>query len=509
MSRTRHARNRTAAVIAAAVVAFSGTVFNPVVFPLASAQQNDPAPRSAAHTMDLNQPVSLTIKKRQGDPLDDAQAAALLPGINDAEFKIEKITLRDQGQDVALNTDKAFQLLKDMTAEQLGNSQVQELVRVKTTGNGEVTVDQTTNPGFTAGVYRVTELQSGEYSVAKPFLVVLPTTDASGKWVYSRDVIPKGQPVKPTKTVEPINATVGNTLSYTISAPVPPGEISRFTILDTLVQDLSVANVVSVKAVAGGGVNEDLTNGNYYQQVAAGQNLSLTFNQDGFNKLMELRKAQPELKVVVSFTATVNSVPGTGIITNFASVELPNGLQLDTKVQGEPTSTTFGDLTVNLTADGAQPGENVAGGQFELYRCEDTGNNKWRVQGDPVPMNEVAQGNQILTKIESKDFGGAQQGESKALGFNVPTKYSNSNGDLKFCVIQTKAPEGYMRNPEPQPVQVDQAGRVLTANVVNYKDSIIGQLPATGAKGVGLILLLGLLLTARGLYTSYRDRKVA
>lgn len=124
-------------------------------------------------------------------------------------------------------------------------------------------------------------------------------------------------------------------------------------------------------------------------------------------------------------------------------------------------------------------------------------------------MNEVAQGNQILTKIESKDFGGAQQGESKALGFNVPTKYSNSNGDLKFCVIQTKAPEGYMRNPEPQPVQVDQAGRVLTANVVNYKDSIIGQLPATGAKGVGLILLLGLLLTARGLYTSYRDRKVA
>lgn len=462
--------------------------------------------------MKLDQDVSLTIKKRQGDPVDDASVAANLPGINEAEFRIEKITLKDGGVPVALNTDKAFELLKDMTAENLGQAEATTLTTVKTGPNGDVTVNKTTDPQFTVGVYRITELQSGVYSVAKPFLVVLPTTNASGEWVYEREVLPKGQSVKPTKTVEPADATVGNTLSYTISAPVPAGEISRFTITDNLVQNLEVANIVSVTAV-GGGVNEDLTGKNYYQEVANGQTLSLTFEQVGFNKLMELRKAHPDLKVVVTFKATVRSIPGDGVINNTAVVQLPNGHELDTDVQ-EPTgkkqtSTTFGNLTVNLTADGAVAGDDVDGGQFELYRCEQPPGGKWTVQGDPIPMNDSAQAAQIVKKIESVTQGGAAVGASAALGYNIPTKYSNPQTDLKFCVLQTKAPDGYMRNPEPQPVDVTDEGRVLTANVVNYKDSIIGQLPATGAKGVGLILLLGLLLTARGLYTSYRDRKVA
>ncbi|AKK06892.1 fimbrial isopeptide formation D2 domain [Corynebacterium mustelae] len=506
-------RNRTAAIIAAAVVAFSGTVFNPVVFPLASAQsQNDPVPGSPAHTMDLSQEVSLTIKKRLGDPQLDARTAEGLPGVNNAQFKIEKITLMESGQPVALNTDKAFKLLKDMTAANLGEAQAEVLTTVNTGPTGDVTVTKATHSDFTAGVYRITELQSGDFSVAKPFLVVLPTTDNAGKWVYSREVLPKGQSVKPTKTVEPKDATIGKTLTYTISAPVPAGEISTFKISDSLMAGLSLASVESVAAVGGTSGSQDLSNSGYFQHSVSGQDLSWTFEQTGFERLMQLRKVDSDLKVVITFKVTVNSIPGDGVITNTANVDLPNGLKLDTDVQGpdgkKPTSTTFGDLTVNLTAEGASPGDNIAGAQFELYRCEQGAGGKWEVKEQPVPMNDTDSGDSIVSKISSVDQGGGA-GLSKALGFNIPTKYSNSQTDLKFCVVQTKAPDGYMRNPEPQPVEITDEGRVLTSNITNYKDSIVGQLPATGAKGVGLILLLGLLLTARGLYTSYRDRKVA
>ena len=70
---------------------------------------------------------------------------------------------------------------------------------------------------------------------------------------------------------------------------------------------------------------------------------------------------------------------------------------------------------------------------------------------------------------------------------------------FQYCVLETDAPDGFVRNPEPQPVTYDAEKNQLKVDVQNQKDSIGGQLPATGAMGIGLFLLVGLALVARGI----------
>ena len=79
----------------------------------------------------------------------------------------------------------------------------------------------------------------------------------------------------------------------------------------------------------------------------------------------------------------------------------------------------------------------------------------------------------------------------------------------QYCVQETKAPEGFFVNPEAQPVSYDKDKNTLTVSVQDEKDSVIGQLPATGAWGLLIVLVVGGGLVARGVYVSRRDKDQA
>ena len=66
-----------------------------------------------------------------------------------------------------------------------------------------------------------------------------------------------------------------------------------------------------------------------------------------------------------------------------------------------------------------------------------------------------------------------------------------------------------MRNEVPQHVTVDVDAKTLAVSVDNQRNSVLGQLPATGAWGIILVFLVGLALLARGIYTSYKDSRTA
>lgn len=452
--------------------------------------------------------MSLTINKKVGDPVDTGYET--LPGLEGVDFTIERI------DGVDLTTNAGWAELAGMTAENIGDNSVGYTTTITTDANGVATIDTASNPNFTVGVYRVTEVQSAGYSVALPFLITLPYSGTDGNWTYSQTVYPKNQNVMPDKTVDDTGATIGTDLVYTVNAPVPAGDLDRFNIVDPLVDNLILqsgpAAVVTADDGTEGGTSVTFAPGDY-TVTYVDNTLRVNFTRSGLDKLEAARATNPALQVNVQFNAEVASIPeDTGSIANTATVELPNGATVITDADASPTNTLFGNLTITKTSSEA---DDLSGATFQLYQCTDTNDapdeETWELVGDALTMAnaETAADGDAVTEIVTTDADTTDV-EAVANGYGIPL-LSNSGADgaeeNTYCVLETKAPGGFVRNPEPQPVSVDTTARTLTANVQNERDSILGQLPATGAWGIVLIFLIGLALLARGLYTSYRDNK--
>ena len=481
-------KKKLSALLAAGAIGLAGGTFG-VVTPTAIAQDGN------VELINTGANVSLTINKKEGDPVDTGYED--LPGLEGVDFTIERI------DGVDLTTNAGWAELAGMTAENIGDNTVGYTTTITTDANGVATIDTASNPNFTVGVYRVTEVQADGYSVAPPFLITLPYSGTDGNWTYAQTVYPKNQNVMPDKTVDDTGATIGTDLVYTVNAPVPAGDLDRFNIVDPLVENLILqsdpAAVVTATGVSF--APED------YTVTYDANTLRVDFTRSGLDKLEAARATDPALQVNVQFNAEVASIPTDGIIANVATVELPNGGTIDTLADASPTNTLFGNLTINKTSSEAA---DLSGAAFQLYQCTNN-NGTWELVGDALSMANAATAadGDAVTEIVTAD---ANTSDTNAVanGYGIPL-LSNSGADgaeeNTYCVLETEAPEGFVRNPEPQPVSVDTTARTLTANVQNERDSILGQLPATGAWGIVLIFLIGLALLARGLYTSYRDNK--
>lgn len=506
-------RSRVAAIAVASAIALTPTVATVPAFAQEAGVETTPAPAPAADLVDPASPVSLTINKYLGEVGDTSTP---LGGI---QFKIEKI------DGVDLTTQAGWAEVAAMTPQDLQGNTATELTTVTTDGSGVAKLDTATNAGFTVGVYRITEVQSGDYTAAPPFLLTLPSPQQDGSFAYDQTVNPKNQDVTPTKQVDDTNATIGSNLKYTINAPVPGGDLSatsRFGIKDPLNASLALDTAQTPVVRTTGAAPTTLVAGTDYNLDTANNTLTVNFTDAGLTKLEEARKTDPALTVVVEFQATIQSIPAEGSITNTAQITLPGGEVIDTNgddpstpdtVEDNPTSTTFGNLTITKTS-GATEGS-LNGAEFQLYLCEPKADGSgMQILGDPLTLGTgtdaatATPGDTLVTA----GGGDSDASDATAQGFGVPIQsFAAGTGTVAngYCVVESKAPAGFVRNPEPQLVDVDLAARTLTASVDNQRNTIFGQLPATGAWGIILILLLGLALLARGIYTNYKDSRLA
>lgn len=484
---------RIAAAFAAGALTFTGAG---MVAPTALAQENgaEPtlAPSQGAHQIDPNATGTLNIFKYEGDPgteyVDAAPTGATpLPGVT---FNVQRV------DGVDLTTQDGWAELATMTPTNLQGNTLGATTAVTTGANGQATF---TGP---VGVYLVTETAFGSYTVAPPFLITLPYAGENGAWQYERNVYPKNQNVKPDKQVNDNDAALGENLHYTINAPVPAGDLDTLTITDPLNANLAlVADSAVVTAE-----NVTFVDGDYTVSYAD-NTLVVDFTEAGLAKLQTARVGAPDLAVSVAFDAEVASLPTDGVITNTATVTYPNGATLNTDVDVNgtptPTSTTFAPITITKTGTGLESGDTLDGAVFEVYHC----NAQDELLGEALTIATTNTG-PTATELTT---GGFANGQSTVTGFGLPaTSFSGGNtGSVEntYCVLETQAPTGFVRNPEPQPVNYDSASNTFTVSVNNQKDSIFGQLPATGAWGIVIAFLIGLALLARGLYTSYRDNK--
>ena len=353
MSRLAH---KTLAIATAAAISITG----PVGASLTLANAQDAAPSAATTApLDLNAKTTLTIAKQEGVP-DDASAAK-----EGFTFKAEKI------QTAPLNTAAGWENVRDIMAGGAENAPVDTsftAVEKTTDASGKAVFDS-----LGVGLFRITELRNGNYTVARPFLVTLPLTE-NGAYNYNPTISPKNQLLEPTKEADDTAVTVGKNIHYTIEAPVPVAEktqegtndLTKFTITDNLPAELAYDSNAAVKIgnVGTDGafteVTNDLQSGNDYTLTAEGQQVKVEFTESGRKKLQELRADNPSLNAQLSFDAKVVKLPANGKIENTAQIGTPNSdTDIDTKPknpnEGEgPKVTQFANLEITKTVSGGK-----------------------------------------------------------------------------------------------------------------------------------------------------------
>lgn len=490
---------KTYALAAAAAFATATPLaLAPDLAPVAVAQNNQ--------AVDINKKATLTIHKQEGDP------GAATGNIAGTEFVIERVQMVN-GLNTAAGWEEAGNIVN--AGADAATIDTTFTAPPKQTGaDGMVTFDN-----LPVGIYKVTEKTNGNYTVAAPFLVTLPLTQEDGSLTYTPTISPKNQKLDPTKAADDANANIGDEITYTIKAPVPAGDvlqdgtrtISRFRITDELQTELTyVADSAAVTLIgANEGVDVSLQTGDY-TITNNGQNLTVEFTAAGLQRLETLRAKNPGLTAQVVFKATVNAIPANGKINNTANVYVPNREEpIPSKPEntddGDPntnnTTTQYANVTVTKTLNGnpAEDDKTGNGAQFEIYPCAPDGNGYAVADGaQPIKGTATAADTTLATTFTAQDGDVDSAKAAVASGFGMQL-----NPTVQYCAVETKAPAGYLLNPDPQLLTrttegTDTTRPVYTVTVNNVKDNIWGRLPATGERTMLYILALGLVLFGGG-----------
>lgn len=450
---------------------------------------------SARQTIDASKTGSLTIDKRAGDP----GATDHLEGM---KFKIEKIKL-DNALDTAAGWTEAGNIVAEGAAQATKDESFTEQT-LETNKEGTAKFSD-----LPVGMYRVTELpvEGSKYTVGSPFLVTIPLTENDGSINYNPTVSPKNQLIQPTKTSDNKNANVGDTIKYTITAPVPAGDVDQsgsrnipeLQISDDLNEHLDYADSAENVSVSAGSLALD--RGTDYTVTINGKNLRVVFTEEGLKKLADAREKTSDLQVKVEFNAEVLSIPANGKIENTATEHIKDN-DIPTTPGGDvegPTVTHYNDVSItkNLNGEATEDGKNGSGAQFQIFECTEQGS-KWSVAEGAEPIKganlEGTAAADATIEAEGNDSEAAV-----ADGY-----FLQFDPEKDYCAVETKAPAGYLVNPDPQHLEKTSTTRsgteriLYTATVNDVKDNIWGRLPATGMRTMLIILGLGALLFIGG-----------
>ena len=449
---------------------------------------------SARQTIDAKATGSLTIDKRSGEVGSENKLEGM-------KFKIEKVQM-----DNTLDTAAGWKEAGDKVAAGPGAATIDsdfEAKELTTDASGTAKFD-----GLPVGLYKVTEfaVKGSKYTVGSPFLVTIPMTQEDGSINYNPTVSPKNQLIQPKKTSANNNANVGDNIGYTITAPVPAGDVDKsgartlpkLQVTDDLSEYLDYASTAERVSVAAKGV--DLVRGDDYTVQISGKNLTVDFTGSGLQKLAKARADQPDLAVEIKFDAKVLKIPANGRITNTA-VEHINENDIKTsptdKTDG-PTVTHYNDVSItkNLNGNATEDNKNGDGAEFQVFECTGQDGN-WTVADGAAPIKGANAQGTAAADATLKAVGADKSKAAVADGY-----FLQFDPAKDYCAVETKAPAGYLVNPDPQHLTASQDKRdervIFTATVNDVKDNIWGKLPATGMRTMLIILGLGALLFIGG-----------
>ena len=360
---------------------------------------------------------------------------------------------------------------------------------------------------------------------APPFVVFVPMTNADGTgWNYQVNAYPKNSS-ESTGEKAADNSTVpnaGDTLPYLMSLNIPKpgagGKITKYVITDPLPDqvifqgvELRIANGVSVtgdsKVTAetfgaqGEALDpEDFTVNPSSPSDTAGGTVTITLTPSGLAELAEAKKSNEKAKVLVKLNTKVAEFDATklGDAKNNVNITFNNGDSAndvttpDTETDNAPK---FGKVVFTKKGKDGDA-EALAGAQFELYNCTKQ-DQQAPVLGSKITLQEGG--------VQPRPMITAEQGT-----LTFPALQQKEGATEGYCLVETKAPEGYELLPGPVWFQVN-TGNVtaepIKLTATDEKKTSTEYLPGTGGMGVGILIALGAAVLGLGGFMARRQAK--
>ncbi|WP_018143204.1 SpaH/EbpB family LPXTG-anchored major pilin [Alloscardovia criceti] len=386
-----------------------------------------------------------------------------------------------------------------------------------TDANGDSTISN-----LAVGAYLVCETSAPTNVVAKaaPFLVTIPFPNNSknsassndGSWLYNVNVYPKNSIVEaPTKGQVVTNNSIqdGADIDYPVTVKVPQiqttDSFKYFIVSDPLDSHLSDGKVKSVQI---DGVDVPAAN---YVTTTDGNTVSVGFTSTG----LEYLRGQANKSIIVTFTATVNSIPSDGVIPNTAYfyVDTQTGSTPPTPpttppdTPPTPTNTvksSWGDVKIRKVDSDLSDSKVLEGASFQIYPTKTSGNFAATCTIDDIDKEAGP-----ITVGNTNTFTSDSNGIVSIAGLLVDQKIG-ATGDTNvtldhtsrcYVLVETAAPAGYTTptGTAAYTALTVKAGQTAESTVdaeVKNTKSTVPNLPLTGANGRLLLTIAGGALVA-------------
>ena len=387
------------------------------------------------------------------------------------------------------------------------------------------------------GAYLVSETRTPDKVIpAEDFVVTLPMTnpDNTTKWNYDVHVYPKNtiSGVDKKVTDKPAPGS-GHDITYTITTSIPkvdyPGgaRIKRYEVVDQLDKRIKKDALTPVVKIVGQNETPLADTTDYTLITAEGADhnwATIQLTEEGRRKAAEARhNGTGETKVQVTLTAKFDATVNLeGDLSNTAGL-IPNNSpnftwdpsNPGTKVPGIPTTpvlSKYGKVVVTKTGtDELADKTKYNGAQFQVYECTKTGSGATLKDSNPATQTVDP-----LTIGGEKTFTTAGQGTVeinylRANDYVDGVKKDTLTDEDHYCLVETKAPEGYTLQADPIPFRVladNATAKAPTAVTVTDVPKNAGfRLPLTGANGVIFLTVAGALLVAGGAVVAYANKR--
>ena len=487
-------------------------------------------------TIDPDAATSLTVHKceqtdtngvKEGDGNEDP--AAECKAVSGVEFTITKLN-------VDLTTSEGWATLAKLKGD------VSQAKNLKSATTQKITTDANGLASFTdaqteVGAYLVSETKTPDKVIpAEDFVVTLPMTNPQDttKWNYNVHVYPKNtlSGVDKQVTDKPAPGS-GQNITYTITTSIPkvdyPGgaRIKRYEVVDQLDKRIKKDALTPVVKIVGQNETPLADTTDYTLITAEGADhnwATIQLTEEGRRKAAEARhNGTGETKVQVTLTAKFDATVNLeGDLSNTAGL-IPNDSpnftwdpsNPGTKVPGIPTTpvlSKYGKVVVTKTGtDELADKTKYNGAQFQVYECTKTAGGATLRDGDPS-----TQAVDPLTIGGEKTFTTAGQGMVeinylRANDYVDGVKKDTLTDEDHYCLVETKAPEGYTLQADPIPFRVladNATAKAPTAVTVTDVPKNAGfRLPLTGANGVIFLTVAGALLVAGGAVVAYANKR--
>lgn len=329
------------------------------------------------------------------------------------------------------------------------------------------------------------ESVKGKYSPAAPFMTALPfTTENGGSWNRNVHVYPKNQENNATKTVADKGTQASQQNTYTISGSVPTIPANHegkyfdgYSLLDIFETGQWEPNKDTIEAyIKVGEKRTALEAGDFqvsdtvdYADEAGKQAFTISLTRAGLDKLETAVKGAgtTQVRLEADVKGAVAKGVDVGDLVNKATVFPPNIAEPNWDRSKEPDDpntppTTPPEETEVVSKYGAidilkVSSENnektLAGATFELHKCVNGGK-----RGEQSALLDEKNSQPVKVGGNTEWTTGAD-GKLTITGIQLEDWYDGDaqTDEFDYCLVETKAPEGFELLPKPINAQVNQA----------------------------------------------------